>query len=162
VFASFTKQLHLNILAITLALGACVHSSVIPLSQDTLQITAAAAPACGITGAQNYAARLAGVETLRHGYDRYAIVGGQYQNDVHVVGYTPVVAQTSSTGTVYSLGNTASINGHSTTVFGRLANRGRHARSSACGEDVQGRRPCRRQFAIRASNARTRLGEGGR
>ena len=79
MFASITKRLRWSILAIAPALGACVHSSVIPLSQDTLQITAAAAPVCGMTGAQNYAAQLAAVETLRHGYDRYVIVGGGYR-----------------------------------------------------------------------------------
>ena len=117
IFTSIAKPLTLSVVAIALVLAGCVHSSVIPLSQDTVQITAAAAPVCGITGAQNYASRLAAVETLRHGYDRYVIVGGQYQNDVHVMGYTPVVAQTNGSATVYSFGNTANVNGSSTTTY---------------------------------------------
>jgi hypothetical protein len=36
---------------------------------------------------------------------------------VRVVGYTPVVAQTSGTGTVNQFGNTASIDSHSTTTY---------------------------------------------
>lgn len=117
IFKSIAKLLRLGLPLIGLAFAACVHSSVIPLSQDTLQLTAAAAPVFGITGAQNYAARLAAVETIRHGYDRYVIVGGQYQNDVHVMGYTPVVAQTDSSATVNGFGNTATVNGNSTTTY---------------------------------------------
>jgi hypothetical protein len=115
MFKSIAKFLRLSVPLIGLAFAACVHSSVIPPSQDTLQLTAAAAPVCGITGAQNYAARLAAVETIRHGYDRDVIVGGQYQNDVHVMGYTRVVAQTDSSATVNSFGNTATVNGNATT-----------------------------------------------
>jgi hypothetical protein len=81
------------------------------------KITAAAAPVCGITGAQNYASRKATVESLRHGYDRYIILGGQYQNDVRVMGYTPVVAQSNGSATVNSFGNTANVNGSSTTTY---------------------------------------------
>jgi hypothetical protein len=116
MFSWIAKRLHPGFLAATLLAG-CVHSSVIPLSQDTVQITAAASPVCGITGAQIYASRMAAVETLRHGYDRYLIVGGQYQNDVRVVGHTPVVAQTDGSATVNSFGNTATVNGSSTTTY---------------------------------------------
>lgn len=78
-------------------LQGCAKTSVIPLSSDTIQLTAGAAPICGQVGAQAVAAKQAAVETIRRGYDRFAILGGAYQNDVRVVGYTPVVANTQAT-----------------------------------------------------------------
>lgn len=95
----------------------CASATVIPLAQDTIQITSAAAPICGMTGAQNVASQRAAIETIRRGYDRYIIVGGQYQNNIGVVGYTPVTATTTGTATAYGNGNYATAQGHSTTTF---------------------------------------------
>jgi len=47
-------------------------------------IDAGAAPACGAMGAAKVAQKSAAVETLRAGYDRYIITGGQAQNNVSV------------------------------------------------------------------------------
>jgi hypothetical protein len=44
------------------------------------------------------AARSAAVETIRHGYDKYIIMGSQAQNNVGVVGHTPMTAQTTYGG----------------------------------------------------------------
>lgn len=66
-----------------------------------------------MTGAQNVASQRAAVETLRRGYDRYMIVGGGYENNVGVVGYTPVTANT--TGSATAFGNTAY--GQATTTY---------------------------------------------
>ena len=82
-----------------LAIAGCARSTAIPVSQDTVVITSQAAPVCGSVGAQKVAFRQAAVETIRRGYDKFLIVGGQYQNDIGVVGYTPVMAHT--TGSVY-------------------------------------------------------------
>lgn len=95
----------------------CASATVVPLAQDTVQITSAAAPVCGMTGAQNVASQRAAVETIRRGYDKYVIVGGGYQNNVGVVGYTPVVANTSGSATAYGNANYATAYGHSTTTF---------------------------------------------
>ena len=97
-------------------LSACAKSSVIPLSADTFQITAGAAPICGQVGAQNVAAKQAAAETIRRGYDKFVITNAAYQNDVHVAGYTPVVANTtgSYSGTVH--GNKVDMDGQSTTT----------------------------------------------
>ena len=106
-------------LSVCIGLSACAKSSVIPLSADTFQITAGAAPICGQVGAQQVAATQAAAETVRRGYDRFVVTNGAYQNDVHVVAYTPIVANTSSsaTGTIY--GNSIDIDGRScTTVSG--------------------------------------------
>jgi hypothetical protein len=74
-----------------LLIGGCASSSIIPMSQDTFQITAAAAPACGVAGAQRVAVQQAAAETIRRGYDRFIIMGGQAGADY--VGSTPVVVQ---------------------------------------------------------------------
>lgn len=99
------------------ALAGCARSSTIPLAQDTVQITASAAPVCGLAGAQSVAAKQAAVETIRRGYDKFVIAGAQYQNDVRVVGHTPVVANTSGYGTVSGNAGFANINTNSTTTF---------------------------------------------
>lgn len=99
--------------------GARAQSSVMPLAADTFQVTAGAAPICGQVGAQAVAAKQAVAETIRRGYDKFVVLGGEHQNDVRVVGYTPVVANSTGyrTGSIY--GNTYS--GHTsgqTTVSG--------------------------------------------
>lgn len=106
-----------GVLIYTMLIGGCANANVIPLAQDTIQITSSAAPVCGMTGAQNVASQRAAVETLRRGYDKYIIVGGQYNNNVGVVGYTPVVANTTGTATAYGNRNYATAYGQSTTTF---------------------------------------------
>src|SRR5262249_21616659 len=88
-------------------------------SQDTLQITSEAALACGQAGAQKVAFQRAAVETIRHGYDRFVILGGEGQTDVHVLGYTPATAYTTGSATGHWFGNTGTAYGSSTTtVYG--------------------------------------------
>jgi hypothetical protein len=101
----------------TIALFGCAGSSTMPVSQDTVVISSRAAPICGAEGAQKVAFRQAAVETIRRGYDRFLIVDGQYQNNVGVVGYTPVTAQTYGTATATAYGNTAVAQGSSTTYY---------------------------------------------
>lgn len=105
------------VFGLCLALGACAKASAIPLSKDTLQITSSAAPVCGMTGAQTVALHQAAVETIRHGYDNFVILGSQYQNNVGVVGYTPVVANTTGSVTAVGYRNSATAFGNSTTTY---------------------------------------------
>lgn len=98
-------------------LAGCAGASVMPLAQDTIQITSRAAPLCGATGAQNVAVQRAAVETIRRGYDRFIIVGSQYQNNVGVVGYTPVTAYTTGSVTANRFGNQVTANGNATTTY---------------------------------------------
>ena len=79
------------VLAAVLFVSGCAGTSTIPLSQDSFQITANAAPICGPSGAQKVAVRQAAAETIRRGYDRFIITGGQASQSV--VGVTPVVVQ---------------------------------------------------------------------
>jgi hypothetical protein len=64
------------------ALAGCVRTSVMPMSADTFQITARAAPVCGGEGAERVAFRQAAIETIRRGYDRFVIMNGLAQNNV--------------------------------------------------------------------------------
>ena len=107
----------LLVLGVPLAAMGCASSTTIPLAQDTVQITASAAPACGLGGAQTVAVRQAAAETIRRGYDRFIVQGAQYQNSVRVVGHTPVIANTSGTGTISGSGSFMNINTNSTTTY---------------------------------------------
>ena len=100
-----------------LLLTSCASSSVMQLDSNTIQVSTSAAPACGSQGAQQVAIKRAAIETLQRGFDRYVILGAQAQNNVGVVGYTPIIANTYSSGTVNSYGNSATYNGSSNTYF---------------------------------------------
>lgn len=84
-------------MALTLTLLGCVRTSVVPLSADTVQISAGAAPACGQVGAQQVAITTAAIETIRRGYDGFFVVGGECANNVGVIGMTPLHATTTGT-----------------------------------------------------------------
>jgi hypothetical protein len=103
--------------AVASLVAGCAQSATIPLQTDVIQITTSAAPVCGATGAQYIALRQAAVETIRRGFDKFIIVGGQYQNDVRVVGHTPVTAHTTGTATTSGFGNVAVTQGQSTTTY---------------------------------------------
>jgi hypothetical protein len=87
------------------------------VDSDTIVISTSAAPACGQRGAQEVAVRRAAIETLKRGYDRYVILDADAQSNVGVVGYTPLTANTYSSGTVKTYGNTGSYSGSSSTYF---------------------------------------------
>ena len=104
------------LVVLPLVLTGCVRSAVTPLSANTIEITSSAAPACGRIGAQKIACQRAAIETIKRGYDKYIIAGGNYQNNVGVAGYTPVVANSYGSATASSFGNTTAIRGQSTTT----------------------------------------------
>jgi hypothetical protein len=103
--------------AIVIVLAGCTRAAVMPLSADTVQVTVQAAPVCGQVGAQNVALRRAAIETINRGFDRFVILGGGYQNNVAVVGYTPIQAHTYGTATAMGYGNMAIAQGRTTTTF---------------------------------------------
>lgn len=109
------ERRHLALGVVALLLGACASSSVMDVDSNTVVISTAAAPVCGQRGAQDVAVKRAAYETLRRGYDKYIILGAQAQNNTGVVGYTPLVANTYSQGTLNTYGNTGSYSGSSNT-----------------------------------------------
>jgi hypothetical protein len=87
------------------------------LSADTFQLVTSAAPVCGRTGAQNVASRRAAIETINRGYDKFLILGAAAENNVRVVGHTPVQAHTVGTATATGYGNVVTATGSSTTTY---------------------------------------------
>ncbi len=98
------------LLLAAVALTGCARTSVMPLAADTVQVTVEAAPVCGQTGAQQVALKTAAIETINRGYDRFVIAGGSYQDNVGVIGTTPLISNSTSTSTstfnAYQYGNT--------------------------------------------------------
>lgn len=88
-----------------------------PLASNTYEITVAAAPVCGATGAAQLASHDAAIATLQSGFDSYMILGGQAQNGVGVIGYTPMTADTYSSATAYGSPGMATAYGSSTTTY---------------------------------------------
>lgn len=68
--------------------ASCTNTSTTRLSQNMVRIDASAAPACGRAGADKLVARMAAVETLRAGYDRYQIAAMDSRNNIQTVGAT--------------------------------------------------------------------------
>ncbi len=105
------------VLLAALAVSACARTSVMPLAGNTYQITVSAAPVCGAAGAEELASHDAAIATLQSGFDTYIILGGQAQDNVGVVGYTPVIANTYGTATAYGSPGMATAYGSSTTTY---------------------------------------------
>jgi hypothetical protein len=82
------------IILLLTGLSGCARSSALPLAADMVQITTSAAPVCGQAGAMRVAAKMAAVETLKHGFDKFVILGSQAQNNVGVIGHSPATAYT--------------------------------------------------------------------
>ena len=93
------------VLLLCLVAAGCASTSVTQVSQNQFILSTSAAPVCGATGSQRVASKMAAVETLKRGYDRYMIAGMQAQNNVSVA--TTPVTGAYTTGTVNTVGNTS-------------------------------------------------------
>lgn len=71
-------------MALALVLGACARGQAVRTSANTMIVQTSAAAVCGGQGALAASQRLAAIETIRAGYDRYIITGGEAQNNVRV------------------------------------------------------------------------------
>jgi len=88
--------------ALAATIGGCAGTSTVPLAQDTVQITARAAPICGAVGAEKLAVKQAAVETIRRGYDRFVVLNAQA--GASYAGNTPIVVQNMGGGMVMASG----------------------------------------------------------
>lgn len=95
----------LGFVATVSLVAGCAATAVTPVSRNQVIISTSAAPACGVAGAQKVAAKMAAVETLRRGFERFIVGGAQSQNNVRVVNTAPTGAFT--TGSVNTFGNTS-------------------------------------------------------
>ena len=93
-----------TILIGSLALSGCATTSVTPIAKNQFLLSTSAAPACGVSGAQKVASKMAAVETLRRGYSAFIVGGASAQNNVTT--YTTPVTGAYTTGTFNSYGNT--------------------------------------------------------
>lgn len=84
------------------ALCACVETSVVPVAQNQIIINTSAAPVCRGTGAQDVAVKMAAIETLRRGFDRFIVLGTDRQDNTGVYSTGPTYATTTSSGYGYS------------------------------------------------------------
>lgn len=80
------------------------------MSGNTMMIQTSGAPACGVQGSMKVAEKMAAVETLRAGFDRYQIQGGDAQNNVTSQTMPGTV---NHSGYVMATGNYASYSGSS-------------------------------------------------
>lgn len=63
--------------AVMSALGGCAYNSVQQLSADTFQVAVTSAPVCGRKGAANVSQKIAAIEVIKRGRDRFLIVNAQ-------------------------------------------------------------------------------------
>lgn len=76
-------------LLILIVLAGCTTSSVVPFSQDTVQISVAdLGVMCGRRGVNKVAFRRAAIETIKRGYDDFVIVDYQYEEPLRFFGTT--------------------------------------------------------------------------
>jgi hypothetical protein len=104
---------YLSIVMALLATG-CTTTSVTPVARNQVIISTSAAPVCGRAGATKVASRMAAVETIRRGYQRFIILGAASDSNVSTYRTGPTHAYT--TGRVSTYGNTSY--GNATTTFG--------------------------------------------
>ncbi|WP_321339565.1 hypothetical protein [uncultured Cohaesibacter sp.] len=81
-------------------LAGCASSSVMPVNKNTIIITTSADSDCGQAGAQKVALKMAAIETIRRGYEEFAILGSRQHSDVRLIGQTPIYSNTTISGTV--------------------------------------------------------------
>jgi hypothetical protein len=109
------------IFATATLLASCASGSAVRTSQNTALIQATAAPVCGGEGAAQVAQQQAAIETIKAGYERYIISGGNAQNNVRV---TQVPGTSYTSGSVYGNSWNARTTHTTTTVVS-----GRHEQS---------------------------------
>lgn len=105
---------YLVILISLIAVSSCARTAVTPIARNQILLSTSAAPACGRTGAAQVASKMAAVETLRRGFQRFVILGAGSASNVSAISTGPTYANT--TATVNTLGNTAY--GSATTTYG--------------------------------------------
>ena len=74
------------LIVIVILIAGCAKTSTMPLSRNVVQVSVNAAPACGITGAQRVALRIAAAETVNRGFERFIIGGTEQSSELIVAG----------------------------------------------------------------------------
>lgn len=88
------------LLVTALPLAACSTSqTVVPLAADTIQVTVEARGECDLADAKVIAARRIAVETIRRGFDGYAIIGSASRSYNPAQEYTVRMSKRGQVGT---------------------------------------------------------------
>lgn len=106
--------------------SACVSAGTTRVSKNSIIVDAGAAPICGSAGAAKAAERMAAIETIRAGYERYVIVGSQAENNVSV---SRGPGSFNTTGTMWTNGNYGTYASSTTYTPGPTIVSGSHDRS---------------------------------
>lgn len=126
-------------ISLSLILGGCAQTDTMRVSANTVIINTSAAPICGSVGAARVAQKMAAIETIRAGYDRYVIMGAQRSSDVSSVqmpGHYDTSGRVSPYGsfsatTTYTPGPTIITGGHNQSLAVRMLKEGDHGSGNA-------------------------------
>ena len=73
------------------ALSACASTSVQDMSKSTFQVQTSAAPVCGKSGAAKIASKVAAIEVIKRGGDRFVLASSEAGSSLSgFVGYTAI------------------------------------------------------------------------
>lgn len=111
------------VLGLAAGLAGCVQSTATRTSANTVMIDTGAAPICGAGGAARVSAKMAAVETLRNGYERYMITGAQTANNV-TSSQMPGTWQATGSMVTYTPGATIVSGTHDRTLMVHMLRRG--------------------------------------
>lgn len=109
-------------------LSSCTQTSATRMSANEMIINTSAAPICGGSGAAKVAEKMAAVETLRSGYDRYVIFDAASADNVRAV---QMPGSYNTMGSAQTFGNYTSINATTTYTPGPVVIAGRHKQAFA-------------------------------
>ena len=77
--------------AASVALSACASTSIQDMSRNTFQVSTTTAPICGKSGASKVSSKVAAIEVIRRGGDRFVIESAQSSRSLSgIVGLTAV------------------------------------------------------------------------
>jgi len=105
-------------------IAGCASTTVTPISRNEIILTTSAAPVCGTSGAQQIVGKMAAVETLRRGFDRYLIGGIHSRNNSRATVMPPTGSYT--TAQVSTYGSTAYGSATTTNYGGGVMYSGTH------------------------------------
>lgn len=111
------------LIAMAVGLAGCVQTAATRTSSNSVMIDTGAAPICGSSGAARVSAKMAAVETLRAGFERYVITGARAANNVTST-QLPGTFQASAGVVTYTPGATMVDGTHDRTLMVTMFNRG--------------------------------------
>lgn len=127
---------------VLLLLSGCANTETVRTSANTFVLYTSAAPVCGSMGSLKIAQKMAAVETIKAGYDRYVFIAGDMENNVtsytapgtyHTNGQLNVFGNSAyySSSSYYQPGPTYFSGGHDTYLHVKMFKKGDKGYSKA-------------------------------